>query len=558
MTETRTIAESRNFIEEAIDKDLIDGVYDHVATRFPPEPNGYLHIGHAKSILLNYGLAKAYHGTFNLRFDDTNPTKEKSEFVEAIKADVEWLGADFEDRLYLASDYFDIMYEKAVLLIKKGLAYVCDLSADEIREYRGTLTEPGRNSPYRTRSVEENLKLFEEMKNGVYADGSKVLRAKIDMASPNINMRDPILYRIAHLSHQNTGDKWCLYPMYDFAHPIEDAVEGITHSICTLEFEDHRPLYDWVVKNTEWPMPPRQIEFAKLYLTNVVTGKRYIKRLVDQGIVDGWDDPRLVTIAALRRRGFTPESIQLFVETVGVSKANSSVDYAQLEYCIREDLKLKRPRMMAILDPIKLVIDNYPEGQIEYLDAENNLENPELGSRSLPFGRDLYIERDDFMEEPIPKYKRLYPGNEVRLMHAYFVRAVSCEKDADGNVTVVHATYDPETKAGSGFTGRKVKGTIHWVEATSAYHAEVRLYENLIDESKGVYNEDGSLNLNPNSLTIVPDAVMEPALKEAKGGDSFQFVRNGFFCKDPKFAAEGRAVFGRIVTLKSSFKLPQK
>ncbi|MDD6348026.1 MAG: glutamine--tRNA ligase/YqeY domain fusion protein [Lachnospiraceae bacterium] len=558
MTETRTIAESRNFIEEAIDKDLIDGVYDHVATRFPPEPNGYLHIGHAKSILLNYGLAKAYHGTFNLRFDDTNPTKEKSEFVEAIKADVEWLGADFEDRLYLASDYFDIMYEKAVLLIKKGLAYVCDLSADEIREYRGTLTEPGRNSPYRTRSVEENLKLFEEMKNGVYADGSKVLRAKIDMASPNINMRDPILYRIAHLSHQNTGDKWCLYPMYDFAHPIEDAVEGITHSICTLEFEDHRPLYDWVVKNTEWPMPPRQIEFAKLYLTNVVTGKRYIKRLVDQGIVDGWDDPRLVTIAALRRRGFTPESIQLFVETVGVSKANSSVDYAQLEYCIREDLKLKRPRMMAILDPIKLVIDNYPEGQIEYLDAENNLENPELGSRSLPFGRELYIERDDFMEEPIPKYKRLYPGNEVRLMHAYFVRAVSCEKDADGNVTVVHATYDPETKAGSGFTGRKVKGTIHWVEATSAYHAEVRLYENLIDESKGVYNEDGSLNLNPNSLTIVPDAVMEPALKEAKGGDSFQFVRNGFFCKDPKFAAEGRAVFGRIVTLKSSFKLPQK
>ena len=558
MTETRTIAESRNFIEEAIDKDLIDGVYDHVATRFPPEPNGYLHIGHAKSILLNYGLAKAYHGTFNLRFDDTNPTKEKSEFVEAIKADVEWLGADFEDRLYLASDYFDIMYEKAVLLIKKGLAYVCDLSADEIREYRGTLTEPGRNSPYRTRSVEENLKLFEEMKNGVYADGSKVLRAKIDMASPNINMRDPILYRIAHLSHQNTGDKWCLYPMYDFAHPIEDAVEGITHSICTLEFEDHRPLYDWVVKNTEWPMPPRQIEFAKLYLTNVVTGKRYIKRLVDQGIVDGWDDPRLVTIAALRRRGFTPESIQLFVETVGVSKANSSVDYAQLEYCIREDLKLKRPRMMAIFDPIKLVIDNYPEGQIEYLDAENNLENPELGSRSLPFGRELYIERDDFMEEPIPKYKRLYPGNEVRLMHAYFVRAVSCEKDADGNVTVVHATYDPETKAGSGFTGRKVKGTIHWVEATSAYHAEVRLYENLIDESKGVYNEDGSLNLNPNSLTIVPDAVMEPALKEAKGGDSFQFVRNGFFCKDPKFAAEGRAVFGRIVTLKSSFKLPQK
>lgn len=552
------MSESRNFIEEAIDKDLAEGVYDHVMTRFPPEPNGYLHIGHAKSILLNYGLAKKYNGTFNLRFDDTNPTKEKSEFVDAIKADVEWLGAAFDDRLYLASNYFDIMYEKAVFLIKKGLAYVCELSPDEIREYRGTLTEPGKNSPYRDRSVEENLKLFEEMKNGVYEDGSKVLRAKIDMASPNINMRDPIIYRIAHLSHQNTGDKWCIYPMYDFAHPIEDAVEGISHSICTLEFEDHRPLYDWVVQNTEWSQPPRQIEFAKLYLTNVVTGKRYIKRLVDQNIVDGWDDPRLVTIAALRRRGFTPESIQLFVETVGVSKANSSVDYAQLEYCIREDLKMKRSRMMAILDPIKLVIDNYPEGELEYLDADNNLENPELGSRKIPFGRELYIERDDFMEEPIPKYKRLYPGNEVRLMHAYFVKAVSCEKDENGKVTVVHATYDPETKAGSGFTGRKVKGTIHWVEATSAYHAEVRLYENLIDESKGVYNEDGSLNLNPNSLTIIPDAVLEPALKEAKGGDSYQFVRSGYFCKDPKFEAEGKDVFGRIVTMKSSFKLPQQ
>ena len=550
---------TRNFIEEAIDKDLSEGRYESVMTRFPPEPNGYLHIGHAKSIILNSGLAEEYSGKFNLRFDDTNPTKEKTEFVESIKADVEWLGADFEDRCFFASDYFDVMYEKAVLLIKKGLAYVCDLSPDEIREYRGTLTEPGKNSPYRERSVEENLKLFEDMKNGLFEDGSRVLRAKIDMASPNINMRDPILYRIAHLTHHNTGDKWCIYPMYDFAHPIEDAVEGISHSICTLEFEDHRPLYDWVVNNTDWERPPRQIEFAKLYLTNVVTGKRYIKKLVENGVVDGWDDPRLVTIAALRRRGFTPESLRFFVETVGVSKANSSVDYAQLEYCIREDLKMKRPRMMAVLDPVKLVIDNYPEGQIEYLDADNNLENPELGKRKIPFGRELYIERDDFMEEPVPKYKRLYPGNEVRLMHAYFVKAVSCEKDENGRVTVVHATYDPETKAGSGFEGRKVKGTIHWVEATTAHHAEVRLYENLVDEEKGVYDkETGEINVNPNSLTVIPDAVMEPALKEAKGGESFQFVRSGYYNVDPKLFEEGKQVFGRIVSMKSSFKLPAK
>lgn len=558
VSETNENEKSRNFIENFIDEDLREGRYDTVATRFPPEPNGYLHIGHAKSILLNDGLAKEYNGTFNLRFDDTNPTKEKTEFVESIKADVEWLGADFKDRLFFASDYFDTMYEKAVLLIKKGLAYVCDLTPDEIREYRGTLTEPGKNSPYRDRTIEENLELFENMKNGKYEDGSRVLRAKIDMASPNINMRDPILYRIAHLTHHNTGDKWCIYPMYDFAHPIEDAIEGITHSICTLEFEDHRPLYEWVVNNTDWVHPPRQIEFAKLYLTNVVTGKRYIKRLVENGTVDGWDDPRLVTIAALRRRGFTPESIRLFVETVGVSKANSSVDYAQLEYCIREDLKMKRPRMMAVLDPIKLVIDNYPEGQIEYLDADNNLENPELGKRQIPFGRELYIERDDFMEEPVPKYKRLYPGNEVRLMHAYFVKATSCEKDENGNVTVVHCTYDPETKAGSGFTARKVKGTIHWVEASSAYEAEVRLYENLIDESKGVYNEDGSMNINPNSMTKIEKAYLEPALKEAKGGDSFQFVRSGYYCVDPKFYNEGKVVFGRIVSMKSSFKLPKK
>ncbi|MBR3170138.1 MAG: glutamine--tRNA ligase/YqeY domain fusion protein [Lachnospiraceae bacterium] len=549
---------SRNFIEEIIDEDLAEGRYEKIRTRFPPEPNGYLHIGHAKSILLNYGLAKEYNGDFNLRFDDTNPTKEKIEFVESIKKDVEWLGADFGDRLYFASDYFGIMYEKAVLLIKKGLAYVCDLSAEEIREYRGTLKEPGKNSPYRDRSIEENLKLFTEMKEGVYPDGSKVLRAKIDMSAPNINMRDPVIYRIARLSHHNTGDAWCIYPMYDFAHPIEDAIEGITHSICTLEFEDHRPLYEWVVDNTEWEHPPKQIEFAKMYLTNVVTGKRYIKRLVEDGIVDGWDDPRLVTIAALRRRGFTPESIQKFVELVGVAKADSSVDYAMLEYCIREDLKMKVPRMMAVLDPIKLVIDNYPEGVTEMLEADNNLENPEAGKRLVPLGRELYIERDDFMETPIPKYKRLYPGNEVRLMHAYFVKAVSCEKDESGNVTVVHCTYDPETKVGTGFTGRKVKGTIHWVPAKEAVTATVRLYENLVDEEKGVYNkEDGSLNLNPNSLTVIEKAKLEPALLDVKPYDSFQFVRSGYYCVDAKDSREGAPVFNRIVTMKSSFKLPK-
>lgn len=495
---------SKNFIEQEIDKDLAEGVYDHVATRFPPEPNGYLHIGHAKSILLNYGLAQKYGGTFNMRFDDTNPTKEKMEFVDSIKEDIQWLGADWEDRLYFASDYFDQMYECAVKLIKKGKAFVCDLTAEQMREYRGTLKEPGKESPYRNRSVEENLKLFEEMREGKYEDGEKVLRAKIDMASPNINMRDPIIYRVARMTHHNTGDKWCIYPMYDFAHPIEDAIEGITHSICTLEFEDHRPLYDWVVRECEFENPPRQIEFAKLYLTNVVTGKRYIKKLVEDGIVDGWDDPRLVSIAALRRRGFTPESIKMFIELCGVSKAQSSVDYAMLEYCIREDLKMKKPRMMAVLDPIKLIIDNYPEGQVEYLDVANNLENEELGIRKVPFGRELYIEREDFMEEPPKKYFRLFPGNEVRLMHAYFVKCESFVKDENGKITEVHCTYDPETKAGSGFTGRKVKGTIHWVPAEYAQKAEVRLYENLIDEEKGVYNkEDGSLNLNPNSLTII-------------------------------------------------------
>ena len=547
---------SKNFIEQEIDKDLAEGVYDHVQTRFPPEPNGYLHIGHAKSIILNSGLAKEYGGKFNLRFDDTNPTKEKTEYVESIINDVKWLGAEFEDRLFFASDYFDAMYECAVHLIKKGKAFVCDLSADEIREYRGDFNTPGKNSPYRDRTVEENLKLFEEMKNGVYKDGEKVLRAKIDMASPNINMRDPVIYRVARMSHHNTGDKWCIYPMYDFAHPIEDAIEHITHSICTLEFEDHRPLYDWVVRECGFENPPRQIEFAKLYLTNVVTGKRYIKKLVEDGIVDGWDDPRLVTIAALRRRGYTPESLRMFVDLVGVSKANSSVDYAMLEYCIREDLKLKRPRMMAILDPVKLVIDNYPEGQTEMLSVPNNLETPEMGERQVPCSRELSIEREDFMEEPPKKYFRLFPGNEVRLMSAYFVTCTSFEKDENGKVTVVHCTYDPETKSGSGFNGRKVKGTIHWVSAEHAGQVECRLYENIVDEEKGKLNADGTLNLNPNSKTVTM-AYVEPALMEARAYDSFQFVRNGFYCVDCKDSEEGKPVYNRIVSLKSSFRLPK-
>ena len=671
-------AVSKNFIEQIIEKDLAEGNCEAVKTRFPPEPNGYLHIGHAKSILLNSGLAKKYGGKFNLRFDDTNhtkekvefvesikadvqwlgaewdgiyfasdyfdqmyeaaiklikkgkayvsdltadeireyrgtltepgkmdpyagrsveenlalfegmkngecedgsrvlraridmassninmrfddtnPTKEKTEFVESILADIKWLGADWEDRLFFASNYFDQMYEGAVKLIKKGKAYVSDLSAEEMREYRGTLTEPGKNDPNRDRSIEDNLDLFERMKNGEFADGEKTLRAKIDMASPNINMRDPIIYRVAHMTHHNTGDKWCIYPMYDFAHPIEDAIEGITHSICTLEFEDHRPLYDWVVRELEYPHPPKQIEFAKMYLTNVVTGKRYIKKLVEDGIVDGWDDPRLVSIAALRRRGFTPESIKMFVDLCGISKSNSSVDYAMLEYCIREDLKLKRPRMMAALDPVKLIIDNYPEDQTEMLTVANNLENEEMGTRQVPFGRELYIDREDFMEEPPKKYFRLFPGNEVRLMNAYFVTCTGCVKDENGKVIEVHCTYDPETKCGTGFTGRKVKGTIHWVPAKEAVKAEVRLYENIIDEEKGVYNEDGSLNLNPNSLTVLKDCYLEPSLKDAKPYESFQFVRQGYFCVDAKDSKEGAPVFNRIVSLKSSYVLPK-
>ena len=548
---------SRNFIEQLIDKDLEDGVYDTVHTRFPPEPNGYLHIGHAKSILLNYGLAKEYGGKFNMRFDDTNPTKEKIEFVNSQLEDIKWLGADWEDRLFFASDYFPKMYEGAIKLIKKGKAYVSDLSADEIREYRGTLTEPGKKDPGSDRSVEENLALFEDMKNGKFQDGEKVLRARIDMASPNMNMRDPVIYRVAHMTHHRTGDTWCIYPMYDFAHPIEDAEEGITHSICTLEFEDHRPLYDWVVKELEYERPPRQIEFAKLYLKNVVTGKRYIKKLVEDGIADGWDDPRLVSISALRRRGYTPESIKMFVDLCGVSKANSTADMAMLEYCIREDLKLKRPRMMAILDPVKLIIDNYPEGESETLDAANNLENEELGSRQISFSRELYIEREDFMIDPPKKYFRLFPGNEVRLMNAYFVTCTDYKTDENGEVTEIHCTYDPETKSGSGFNARKVKGAIHWVDAKTAKEVEVRLFENIIDEENGVYNEeDGSINVNPESRKIVK-AFVEPALTEAKAFESFQFVRNGFYCVDYKDSKEGAPVFNRIVSLKSSFTLPK-
>ncbi len=546
---------SRNFIEREIDKDIKEGKTTKVVTRFPPEPNGYLHIGHAKSILLNYGLAREYKGEFNLRFDDTNPTKEDVEFVDSIKDDIKWLGANWNGDIHYASNYFEKMYECAVYLIKKGKAYVCDLTADEIRQYRGTLSEPGKESPYRDRTIEENLRLFEEMRAGKYADGEKVLRARIDMASPNINMRDPVIYRISHMTHHNTGDEWCIYPMYDFAHPIEDAIEGITHSICTLEFEDHRPLYDWVVQETDWENPPRQIEFAKLYLDGVVTGKRYIKKLVEEGIVDGWDDPRLVTIAALRRRGFTPESIRNFIELSGVSKANSTSDYALLEYCVREDMKPGRSRMYAVLDPIRLVIDNYPEDQVEYFDVVNNVENEALGSRKVPFSKELYIERTDFMEEPPKKYFRLYPGNEVRLMNAYFVKCVDYEKDENGNVTVVHCTYDPATRSDLNFTERKVKGTIHWVSAAHSARVEARLYENLVMEIDGsIKNESGDYNINPDSLTVLTDCRVEASLLDAKPYDAFQFVRNGYFSVDPKDSKEGAPVFNRVVSLKSSYK----
>ena len=544
---------SKNFIENIIDKDLAEGKVTKIVTRFPPEPNGYLHIGHAKSILLNYGIAQEYGGQFNLRFDDTNPTKEKEEFVDSIVEDVKWLGADFRGEILYASNYFDQMYEAAIKLIKKGKAYVDDLTAEEIREYRGTLTEPGKNSPYRDRTVEENLELFTAMKDGKFEDGSKVLRAKIDMASPNINMRDPVIYRIARMTHHNTGDKWLIYPMYDFAHPIEDAIEGVTHSLCTLEFEDHRPLYNWVVEELEYPNPPQQIEFAKLYLTNVVTGKRYIKKLVEDKVVDGWDDPRLVSLAALRRRGFTPESIKTFMELVGISKSQGSCDYAMLEYCIREDLKPKAPRFMGVLRPVKLIIDNYPEGQTEEFEIENNSDNPDAGTRKITFSRELYIEADDFMEEPPRKYFRLFPGNEVRLKGAYFVKCTGFEKDSEGNVTEVHCTYDPETRSGSGFEGRKVKGTIHWVNAADAVDAEVRLYENLIDEEKGKLNEDGSLNFNPNSLEVL-DAKLEAASRDLKPGEHVQYIRNGYFVVDTRDSSQSHMVFNRVVGLKSSYK----
>ena len=544
---------SKNFIEQIIDKDLAEGKYEKIVTRFPPEPNGYLHIGHAKSIILNSGLAKQYNGIFNLRFDDTNPTKEKTEYVESILEDVKWLGADFGDKVYYASEYFDAMYDGAIKLIKKGKAFVCDLTAEEIREYRGTLKELGKESPYRNRSVEENLDLFERMKNGEFPDGSKVLRAKIDMSSPNINMRDPVIYRIARMTHHNTGDKWCIYPMYDFAHPIEDAVEGVTHSICTLEFEDHRPLYDWVVRELEFEFPPKQIEFAKMYLQNVITGKRYIKKLVEDGVVDGWDDPRLVTISALRRKGVTPEAIRMFMELSGVSKANSVSDTAMLDYCIREDLKMKANRMMAVIDPIKLVIDNYPEGETELLEIENNQENEELGTRQVSFSRELYIEREDFMEEPPKKYFRLFPGNEVRLKNAYFVTCTDFVKDENGNVVEVHCTYDPATKSGSGFEGRKVKGTIHWVDASTAVNATVRLYENLIQEGEEVLKEDYS-NLNPNSLVEMKDCKLEAAFADVKPGERFQFLRHGYFCTDSKDSNKDNLVFNRIVSMKSSYR----
>lgn len=549
--------ESRHFIERIIEADLESGKTSKVLTRFPPEPNGYLHIGHAKSILLNYGMAQKYGGQFNMRFDDTNPSTEKEEYVDSILEDVKWLGAEFEDRLFFASDYFDEMYEAAVTLIKKNKAFVCDLTPDEIREYRGDYTRPGKNSPYRDRSIEENLELFQGMKDGKYEDGSRVLRAKIDMTSDNINMRDPVIYRIARMTHHRTGDDWCIYPMYDFANPIEDAIEGITHSLCTLEFEDHRPLYDWVVHEVGYENPPQQIEFAKLYLTNVVTGKRYIRKLVEDGIVDGWDDPRLVTISALRRRGFTPSAIKTFMELVGISKVDSSVDYAMFEYCIREDLKMSASRIMGVIDPVKLVITNYPEGEIEYLEASNNPENPDLGTRKIPFGRELYIEREDFMIDPPKKYFRLYPGNEVRLMNAYFVKCTDYITDKEGKVVEVHVTYDPETKSGSGFTGRKVKGTIHWVEATSAVEAEVRLFENLVDEEKGVYNEDGSVNVNPNSITVYEKSYIEPAIAEAGSQERFQFMRQGYFCVDNKDTSKENLVVNRIVSLKSSYRLPK-
>lgn len=546
---------SSNFIRNIVIDDLESGKHKEIITRFPPEPNGYLHIGHAKSICLNFTLADEFNGKTNLRFDDTNPVKEDTEYVDSIKEDVKWLGFEW-DNLFFASNYFDTMYEKAVLLIKKGKAYVCDLTPEEMKEYRGSLTEPGKESPYRNRTVEENLDLFERMKNGEFKDGEKVLRAKIDMASPNINMRDPIIYRIAHSTHHNTGDKWCIYPMYDFAHPLEDAIEGITHSICTLEFEDHRPLYDWFVKECEMESVPRQIEFARLNITNTVMSKRKLKLLVDEKIVDGWDDPRMPTIAGLRRRGYTPESIRNFCHAIGVAKSASTVDSQMLEYFIREDLQLKAPSAMAIMRPLKLVITNYPEGKTEMLPVSNNAKNEEAGTREIPFSRELYIEQEDFMEVPVKKYFRLFPGNEVRLMGAYFVKCTDVIKDDNGNIIEVHCTYDPETKSGSGFTGRKVKGTIHWVDAKTAVPAEFRLYEPLIlddcEENEGKHFLE---QINPNSMEVLNGFIEETASKTCQPGNKYQLIRNGFFTVDTKDSTKDHLVFNRIVSLKSSFKL---
>ncbi|KIY23510.1 MULTISPECIES: glutamine--tRNA ligase/YqeY domain fusion protein [Mesobacillus] len=547
--------ENSNFLRTIIKEDLKSGKRDKVVTRFPPEPNGYLHIGHAKSIVINFGLADEFGGRTNLRFDDTNPLKEDQEYVDAIKEDVEWLGYEWEG-LFFASDYFDEMYDRAVLLIKKGLAYVDDLSADEIREYRGTLSEPGKESPYRDRSVEENLELFERMKNGEFANGEKVLRAKIDMSSPNINLRDPVIYRISHATHHNTGDKWCIYPMYAFAHPIEDAIEGVTYSLCTTEFEDQRPLYDWVVRETEMEATPRQIEFGRLNLTNTVMSKRKLRQLVEEKFVDGWDDPRLPTISGLRRRGFTPEAIREFIKAAGVSKGYSTVDAQMLEHFVREDLKLKAPRTMAILRPLKVVITNYPEGEVEWLDADINPENPEMGTRMIPFSREIYVEQDDFMENPPAKYFRLFPGNEVRLKHAYFIKCNDVIKNENGEVVELHCTYDPETKSGSGFTGRKVKGTLHWVEATHALPAEFRLYEPLILDDEAEEGENISFldQVNEKSLEIL-NGFIEPNMRDAQKQDKFQFFRHGYFNVDPKHTTADKKVFNRIVSLKSSFKL---
>lgn len=545
-----------NFIKDIMIEDLKTGKRNSVVTRFPPEPNGYLHIGHAKSIIINFGLADEFNGKTNLRFDDTNPLKEDIEFVNSIKEDVRWLGYEW-DGLFFASDYFDEMYKQAILLIKKGLAYVDDLSADEIREYRGTLTEPGKESPFRTRSIEENLELFERMRHGEFGNGEKVLRAKIDMSSPNINLRDPVIYRISHTTHQNTGDKWCIYPMYAFAHPLEDAIEGVTHSICTIEFEDQRPLYNWIVEQCEMESKPQQIEFGRLNITNTVMSKRKLKQLVEESYVDGWDDPRMPTLSGMRRRGFTAESIREFVKETGVSKGSGAVDSQMLEHFVREDLKLKAPRTMGVIKPLKVVITNYPEGQVEWLDAEINPENEEMGMRKIPFSREIYIEQDDFMEDPPKKYFRLFPGNEVRLKHAYFIKCEEFIKDENGKVIELHCTYDPETKSGTGFTGRKVKGTIHWVEASHAFPAEFRLYEPLIlDETGDDSGEETSFldHVNPNSLEVLQGFV-EPNMKEVQGQDKFQFFRHGYFNADPKNTTAGKLVFNRVVSLKSSFKL---